>query len=137
MTLSRKWRCMGGKHVAIIRPARDGIVLHTMYYASELRKPMASEKSDRGKITLKEMELAKKLIGSLAAPFKPEQYRDRYRENLEQLIQQKQNGEKPKTVKQPKNAPVVDILEALQRSLASKKPQAKEAPKRRRGRTAA
>jgi len=128
----------GREHVAIIRPARDGIVLHTMYYASELRKPLASWKSESGTITQKEMELAKKLVETLAAPFKPEQYTDQYRENLERLIEQKQNGEKPTTLKQPKHAPVVDILEALKESLASKKPPAKASPKKRgRGRTAA
>jgi DNA end-binding protein Ku len=127
----------GREHVAIIRPARDGIVLHTMYYASELRKPLASKKSETGTITQKEMDLAKRLIESLVAPFRPEQYSDQYRENLERLIEQKQNGEKPAIAKQPKHPPAVDILEALKQSLASRKPPAKGAAKKSRGRTAA
>jgi DNA end-binding protein Ku len=61
----------------------------------------------------------------LASPFKPEQYEDEYRKNLERLIEQKRKGQKVTTAKQPKLAPVVDMFEALKRSLEQSEKQAK------------
>ena len=63
------------------------------------------------------MELAKSLVGQLAAPFKPEAFEDTYRANVERLIEQKRKGQKITTVKQPGKAPVIDLMEALKRSL--------------------
>ena len=82
----------------------------------------------KAKYTAKELELAKSLVGHLTAPFKPEQFRDTYRENVEQLIKQKQKGQKITTVEQPRKAPVIDLMEALKRSLDAGKP-GKGAPK--------
>jgi DNA end-binding protein Ku len=106
------------EHIVIIRPTSRGMMLHTMYYANELHEANAAGHTAKGKHTEKEMALAKNLINTLAAPFKPEEYHDRYRENVEHLIEQKLKGEKPARRKQPaKKAPVVNILSALQRSL--------------------
>jgi DNA end-binding protein Ku len=71
----------------------------------------------KAKYTAKELELAKSLIGHLTAPFKPEQFKDAYRENVERLIKQRQKGQKITTVEQPRKAPVIDLMEALRRSL--------------------
>src|SRR5581483_2010866 len=62
------------EHIVILRPAERGIVLHTMYFAGELHKNNQKGVS-RTKFDSKEMDLAKKLIDTLASPFKPEQYR--------------------------------------------------------------
>jgi DNA end-binding protein Ku len=69
------------------------------------------------------------LIRNLAAPFEPVKYRDTYREKLDALIQSKIAGEETVEAPAPKPASVVNILEALQRSLdsaAGRKPPAKE-----------
>jgi DNA end-binding protein Ku len=107
----------GREHVAIIRPALQGLVLHTLYYVNELHASRKSNGTATSKFTRKEMDLAQKLIETLASPFDPDQYRDRYRESLEQLIERKQHGEKIAPVKRHKVAPVIDIMDALQRSL--------------------
>ncbi|HZU26179.1 MAG TPA: Ku protein [Bryobacteraceae bacterium] len=116
----------GREHVVIIRPTGKGMVLHTMYYVDELRAANQSGGEAKGGFSAKEVDMAKKLIDTLAAPFKPAEYHDTYRENVEKLIEAKQKGRRLPTVKQPKPAPVVDMLEALQRSLkaagAGKKP---------------
>jgi len=65
------------------------------------------------------MELAKSLVQHLAAPFKPSTLHDSYRENVERLIRQKQKGQKISVVAKPKKAPVIDMMEALKRSLAA------------------
>jgi DNA end-binding protein Ku len=109
------------EHMVIIRPAEGGLVLHTLYYADELHK---ANKADAPKTTFsaKELELAKSLVGHMLAAFKPAAFHDTYRENVERLIEQKKKGQKTTAVKQPRKAPVIDLMEALKRSLKSAAP---------------
>ncbi|HWR17525.1 MAG TPA: Ku protein [Terriglobales bacterium] len=111
------------EHIVIIRPGSRGMILHTMYYADEVRK-VEEFRADTTLVKDKELELATTLIESLAAPFEPEKYKDSYRENLMEMIKAKVEGkqlvEAPTT---EKLAPVIDIMEALKMSLAqAKKP---------------
>jgi DNA end-binding protein Ku len=106
------------EHVVLIRPADGGLLLHTLYYPDELHASHKVE-APKAKFTGKELEMAKSLIGHLTAPFKPEQFHDSYRENVERLIEEKKKGRKITAIKQPRKAPVIDLMEALQRSLKS------------------
>ena len=128
------------EHVVIVRPGSAGLILHMMYYTAETHRE-DEYRTDISGVPEKELQLATMLIENLAAPFEPEKYRDTYREKLDQLIAAKVAGEQ--TVEPPaqqRSAPVVNILEALQRSLAetARKPAAsaegetKPAPKKRR-----
>jgi DNA end-binding protein Ku len=122
----------GREHIVLIRPTDDGLVLHTLYFTRELHKANAGERVSNQKFSAKEVELARRLIDTLAAPFRPEQYKDEYRQNVERLLEQKRKGQKITTVEQPKTAPVVDIMDALRRSMAApskKKPAGKRARK--------
>jgi DNA end-binding protein Ku len=110
----------GRENIVIIRPSGDGLVLHTMFFVNELHKSNKGERAAGKKFPKKEIDLAKQLIKALAGPFKPEQYKDEYRENVEKLIEQKRKGKKITAIDQPKARPVVDIMEALQKSLANK-----------------
>lgn len=107
----------GREHIVILRPAESGIVLHTMYFPEELQK---SNRANAGvkKFDKKEMDLARKLIETLAAPFEPEKFHDEYKENVEKLIEDKRAGKHIAAAKQPRKAPVIDLMQALQRSLA-------------------
>jgi len=118
------------EHVVLIRPLEGGLVLHTLFYPGELHAANKSAKP-KEKYTAKELELAKNLVDHLSAPFRPEQFHDTYRENVERLIEQKQKGEKITPIKQPRKAPVVDLMEALKRSLAApgREPSGQKAPK--------
>jgi len=104
------------EHVVLIRPSDGELVLHTLYYPDELHRANRSE-TPKVKYSAKEMELAKTLVSHLTAAFKPDQFRDEYRENLERLIEQKRKGQKITVAKQPRKAPVIDLMEALKRSL--------------------
>ena len=111
----------GREHIVIIRPGEAGMVLHTMYFVNELHKANEADGGTKeGRFAAKEMDLAKRLIETLASPFKPEEYEDEYRKNVERLVEEKQKGQKVTAVKQPKAHPVVDILDALKRSLSKK-----------------
>jgi DNA end-binding protein Ku len=107
------------EHIVIIRPGSKGMTLHTMFYTNEIR---ASEPVSTDKIEVKaaERKLALQLIESLAAPFQPEKYRDQYSENVKGMIAAKLKGQEVTEVAQPHMAPVIDLMEALKKSLAEK-----------------
>ena len=106
------------EHVVLIRPAEDGLVLHTLYYEDELHKTNKAE-APKTKFSSKELQMAKSLVEHLTAKFKLGDFHDAYRENVERLIEEKKKGETITTVKQPHKAPVIDLMEALKRSLKS------------------
>jgi DNA end-binding protein Ku len=109
------------EHVVILRPGDRGMVLHTMYYADEVRR--AEEfRTDAHNIKEKELALAKMLVESLAGEFEPEKYHDTYRDNLRKLIEAKVEGHKVVETPEPHIAPVIDIMEALKKSLDMRKP---------------
>ncbi len=107
----------GREHIVILRPSEQGIVLHTMYFADELHKDNEVTVPAPAKFDKKEVELAKKLIETLASPFQPGQYHDEYKQNVEQLIEKKRKGQKVTPIRQPKTSPVTDLMQALQQSL--------------------
>ena len=107
------------EHIVIIRPGEKGMTLHTMFYSNEIR---AAESVPTDKVEVKDQErkLALQLIESLAAPFEPQKYRDEYQENVRGMIAAKLKGQQVTEVAQPHMAPVIDLMEALKKSLAEK-----------------
>jgi DNA end-binding protein Ku len=106
----------GREDTVLIRAAGDQLILHTLYYEDELH---ARNKAGGTKTsgTAKELALAIQLVRQLAAPFKPQEFHDRYRENVEKLIEQKKKGKAITVEPKAKRAPVIDLMEALQKSL--------------------
>ena len=109
------------EHIVLIRPSGDGLVLHTLYYPDELHESHIRE-TPKAKYTAKELELAKSLVNHLTAPFKPREFKDAYRENVERLIEQKRKGQKITTVKQPRKAPVIDLMDLDVHGILSRAP---------------
>ena len=107
------------EHIVIIRPGAKNMTLHTMFYSSEIR---AAESVPTDQIEVKDQEkkLAEQLIQSLAAPFDPQKYRDEYQDNVRAMIAAKLKGQEVTEVAQPHMAPVIDLMEALKKSLAEK-----------------
>ena len=119
------------QHLAAIRPVDGRLMLSTMVYADELVAPDELGAFDRlGDISVDEREtaMARQLIAALEAEFEPDRYTDSYREALLELIERKASGATDVTVAAP--APtsdtVVDLMAALEASVAA----AKEARKR-------
>lgn len=114
------------EHIVILRPGPKGILMHTMYYAHEIRT-VEEFRTDLTLVRDKEIELATGLIEALAADFDPSKYKDMYRENLLGMIEAKKAGEEIVETPVPQTAKVVDILDALKKSLEmAKKPMATE-----------
>jgi DNA end-binding protein Ku len=107
------------EHIVIIRPGSRGMTLHTMFYSNEIRAA-ESVPTDKVEVKQPERKLALQLIESLAAPFEPQKYRDQYQENVKAMIAAKLKGQQVTEVAQPHMAPVIDLMEALKRSLAEK-----------------
>ena len=114
------------QYLATLR-ARDGVlVLATMLYADEVVSPEELEVPTAADTapSKKELDMAAQLVESLSSPFDPEKYQDDYREKVLALIEAKADGE---IIIQPEaeteTAPVVDLMAALEASLARAKKQ--------------
>src|SRR3954447_8866776 len=94
-----------------------GIVLHTMFYETEIRRE--DEYRVSSQVADKELEMALLLVNNLVVAFDGSKYRDGYRDKLDELIQAKLQARTVTAAEQRRPAPVVNILDALQRSLES------------------
>jgi DNA end-binding protein Ku len=114
-----RWVAAGKEHVVVLRPFEDGLILHTMYYADEVRDFSAID-AERAPVKEKEVKLAEMLINELTEKkFDPLRYKDEYRARLMNRIRAKAQG---KTIvaeerEEEKTGEVIDIMEALRRSL--------------------
>lgn len=105
--------------ILVLRPGEHGLIGHTLFYADEVRK--ADEyRTDAGLVVAKEMDLALKLVDALKGKFEPDKFKDKYRERLQAAIAEKvQGGAVTEAAAPAAKAPVVDIMAALQKSLAN------------------
>jgi DNA end-binding protein Ku len=117
-----KFVMRGKESLVLIRPARHGLMLHTMYFADEVRDFGEIDKGEGAKIRDGELDLALRLIDELShAEFKPGQYEDDYRVRVLDLVNLKVEG-KEITAAGPEvqRAQVIDLMEALKESLAKR-----------------
>jgi DNA end-binding protein Ku len=114
-----RWVAAGKEHLVVMRPYERGLVLHTMYYADEVRDFDAID-LEEGPVKDKEVALAEMLINELTEKkFDPLQFKDEYRQRLLQRIKAKSQGKtiEPEEKEEEKGGEVIDLMEALRRSL--------------------
>jgi DNA end-binding protein Ku len=106
------------QHLACLRARDDALVLETMYYADEVRRPdeLAPEALRDVEVRDAEVKMAKSLVENLAAEFDPAKYDDRYRKELLELIRAKAEGQ-PLPEPREEEAEVVDLMQALRESV--------------------
>src|ERR1041385_838981 len=114
------------EHIIVLRPGSKGILSHTMYFQDEIRQ-VEEFRTDTSLVKDKELAMAKMLISSLEADFEPQKDHDEYRLNLQRMIESKIEGKKVVAAPSEHVAPVIDIMEALKRSLAEKRKPAQAA----------
>ena len=103
---------------AVIRVLENALVLETIFYPDEVRPLSLVPGIPEGvKIEERELGMARQLIENLTAEFKPEKYRDEYREDLLELIRKKAEGKEIVTAPEAPQRNVVDLMAALQASL--------------------
>jgi DNA end-binding protein Ku len=116
------------EYTVFLRPHKGGMMLHTMYYAEEVREVESFGAPENVEVKEAEIKVAHQLIEALAGDWDPEKYHDTFQENLKKMIEAKLEGGEVQEVEKPKKlAPVVDLMAALKESLAqTKKPSASE-----------
>jgi DNA end-binding protein Ku len=110
----------GKQYLVAVRAEDDVLVLETMFFADEVRDPRGEIQNLPAKraASSRELTIAKQLIESMAVAWKPENYRDTYRERVADLIERKRRGEEIVTETAPPEAgQVVDLMDALRRSV--------------------
>jgi DNA end-binding protein Ku len=110
------------QHLAALRPWSGVILLETMYFADEIRKPESVDSG--GKLRSAEVEMARSLVDNLSDSFDPEKYDDTYRKELLDLLREKaETGEISAPAEEPEEAEVVDLMSALRESVERTKRQ--------------
>ena len=104
------------QHLAALRPYDDVLLLETMYFADEVRKPEQVE--TKGDLRKPEVEMAKALVENLSDRFDPEKYDDTYRKELLELLRAKAaTGAIPERDEDGDEGEVVDLMQALRESV--------------------
>jgi len=115
----------------LVRSRAKGMTLHTMFYTNEIRQVAEYGRTDSNSHPKDaEKKLATQLIASLAATFEPDKYKDNYQESMKNMIEAKRQGHEIAEVAHPKLAPVIDLMDALKKSIAEKQPASKKPPVR-------
>lgn len=114
------------EQLCALRPKEGGLMLETLYYPDEIRARPEMD-LEKVKITDRELEMAFALIDLLRKPFEPEEYKDHYREALTQVIDAKLEGREVVESPEPKESKVIDLADALRKSVEAAK---KSKPKR-------
>lgn len=136
------------QHLVAVESIDNRLVLTMLRFANEVVDAPELAAVDRAKVPAKEIKLATDLIEALAADWEPEQYKDDYQENLQEVINSKLKGEtiELEAEGRPMRADVIDLAERLRASLkaaegrpragAAKKPAAKKAKAKRKQKAA-
>jgi DNA end-binding protein Ku len=115
------------EQLCAIRPRSGAILLETLYYPDEIRETPAND-LDRVRVNDRELDMAFTLIELLRKPFDPEEYRDHYREALQQLIEAKLEGREVVTSPAAGETKVIDLADALRRSVENARKGGKAKP---------
>jgi DNA end-binding protein Ku len=109
----------GKEHLVMIRPYAKGLILHTIYYADEVRPVEEIDRASNEASKEAELTLAKRLIDELTEKkFDPSKYGDHYRDRVIAFAQQKIAGQEvTETPAEPRRGQVIDLMAALKASL--------------------
>jgi DNA end-binding protein Ku len=119
-----QWNARGKEHLVTIAPYRGGLVLHQMYYATEVRPFDEIKCATKTPISNAERNMAQKLLDSLATDaFDPSKYKDHYVERVRKAIEEKVNSGVIKTAGDSPaasaGASILDLTALLEKSLAA------------------
>jgi DNA end-binding protein Ku len=107
------------ERLATVRAYDDTLLLETMFWPDEIRSTGSLDlpQDDEAKVRPKELDMARSLVESLSDKFDPDEYTDRYRIALQELIERKMKGEARAAKRRKPEPKVVDLMEALEASL--------------------
>jgi DNA end-binding protein Ku len=122
----------GKEKLCLIRPMGDALALETLFVHDDVKDHAEIDEAVAGAAVKKpELDLAKQIIASLAAPFDANELRSEYRESLRELLEAKLEGHEIEVPEEREPAQVVDLMEALKASVAAASAQQPDAPKKK------
>ncbi len=117
IAVGRYWT-RGKTQLVLLRPYKEGLILHQVYYKDEVRDFSDVDVGDEVKMRPGEAELADQLIAQLSSEtFGAEQYRDEYRDRVLSAVEQKVAGQEITVAPERPQAQIIDLFEALKASL--------------------
>ena len=112
----------GKEKLCLIRPKGDALALETLFLAEDVHSQAEIDEAvGDTEVQDGELQLARQLIDGLVGEFEPEDLHSDYRDNLRQLLEAKLKGEEIAVPEPVPEAPVVDLMEALRKSVAATK----------------
>src|ERR671931_183055 len=112
----------GNENFCLIRPKGDALVLETLFLAEDVRSQAEIDEAvGETDVNEPELQLARQLIDGLVGEFEPEALHSEYRDNLRKLLEAKLAGEEIAMPEPVPEAPVVDLMDALKKSVAATK----------------
>src|SRR5262245_33675785 len=128
----------GKEQLVLIRPYENGLIMHSLYYANEVRNFADIAKGENIKLSDKEIELGADLIENMSDGFNPEKYRDEYRDRVQSMLDVKSKGQEIKIAapEVTQRAQIIDLMQALKQSIEKVKSVQKPAPAPRKRKTA-
>ena len=113
-----RWAARGKEQLVLLRPYKDGLVLHQMFYANEVRAFDEVETGATFQFKDVELNLAENLIAQLSHDaFDPSRYKDEYATRVLEAVDQKVAGQQIHVAQEVPKAQVIDLFEALKQSL--------------------
>jgi DNA end-binding protein Ku len=109
----------GREYLVAVRPFERGIVMHTLHHAAEMRGIDSVEELSSVPASVKpeEMKLARQVIQTFEQPLNLADYKDEYRAGLQQIIDAKIAGEEVVATAVETPTKVVNLMDALRKSL--------------------
>ncbi len=109
----------GRQHLAAVRAGDGVLVAHTMRFADEIRDPAATigDLPPAPRLTAKELDMARELITAMRGPWRPDEFHDTYQERVRELVADKEAGREPHTERGAEPTKVIDLTDALARSV--------------------
>ena len=107
----------GRERLVTIQPITDGFRLHTLRSAKEVREPSSALEKLNAKISDDMLTMAAQIIAQKETTFAPEAFEDRYEAALMDLVKAKISGGQPIVTKAPERGNVVNLMDALRRSI--------------------
>ena len=110
------------EHVIALEPRGKGLLGITLRYPYEIRKEdQYFDDIENEKIPKDMMELASHIVETKSGHFNPKKFEDHYEEALKELLKKKQAGEKIEAPKEREPAKVINLMDALRRSVSSER----------------
>ena len=113
------------QYLAALFPQDDVLVLNTLRYHDELKKPSSLE-IPAAKVTAKELDMAMRLVEDMSDKWQPEAFHDTYREDLLKRVEAKIKAGQTEEIPEPekdkgrKGGEVVDLMSLLKKSIEKK-----------------